>query len=763
MNRNKLAAVLLTTLCLGVPGCKGNDIKSEKSSIRDTEGVPQEATEEEEDGYGYADMAAPAPEPSIVNEQKLAKRSIAEKPMDALAVGGMMKGKDKGGSAGPGGGGGEQGPAPRAWFPETFLFEPAVVTDESGNATVRVKVPDRLTSWRVLGLAHSRNGSQAGAVTAFEGTLPAYVDPVVPSFLRVGDVVRVPIQLVNTTDETLTTPLVVEVEGGELKTRPQSLSIAGKSSIVRYVEVTATSAGTMRLMARMGDDDMVVRTVDVVPSGRPVRESKSGTLAAPRTLTLTGAESDGVSKGVANLTVYAGALALVRSELGAAVHREGVAEDAFALLVAGKAPEILRALGDVPNDEELRTLSLTAAQNVVKHARVLSIENAALIAEAAASHPENPVLDRLATRALSTIESAQSPDGTCGGASGWTLQRMLVSTADCARAAHELPNVTIRASGAFERNAKEISDAYTAAAILASDSASGALAESLRKTVLAGIETSDDGSKFLKVPAGVVRADGHRPSVVEATALAVLALREAANAPLADLGATILASYSPLRGWGDGRANLVCMEAAVELFSEPLPARVKLSLLKDGDVVAEGALDKESIREAVRLHAEDLDVSGEHEWKVVAEPAVAGLGFSLAVQSWVPWTERQALGSDLSVTMDGAMKVGNASVLSVSAVVPSGQSFSIDLDLASGVQVDKTSLEALVAEGVLRSYSVVDGRIELEAHALQPAQRFAAPIRVIPTLAGTVQTGATHIEVGRERGYLPPMTFKIAP
>ncbi|HEX8819018.1 MAG TPA: alpha-2-macroglobulin family protein, partial [Archangium sp.] len=59
----------------------------------------------------------------------------------------------------------------RAWFPETFLFEPLVVTDASGLASVPVKVPDRLTQWRVLALAHSRSGAQAGAVARFAGTL----------------------------------------------------------------------------------------------------------------------------------------------------------------------------------------------------------------------------------------------------------------------------------------------------------------------------------------------------------------------------------------------------------------------------------------------------------------------------------------------------------------------------------------------------------------------------------------------------------------
>jgi len=33
----------------------------------------------------------------------------------------------------------------RAWFPETFLFNPLVVTDDKGDASLEVRVPDRLT------------------------------------------------------------------------------------------------------------------------------------------------------------------------------------------------------------------------------------------------------------------------------------------------------------------------------------------------------------------------------------------------------------------------------------------------------------------------------------------------------------------------------------------------------------------------------------------------------------------------------------------
>ncbi len=670
---------------------------------------------------------------------------------------GAFGGKGKGG-----GGSAEQGPAPRAWFPETFLFNPLVVTDDSGDATVEVRVPDRLTAWRVLALAHSRSGAQAGSTATFQGTLAAYVDPVVPSFLRAGDTVKIPIQLVNNSEKNLQTTLKVEVEGGTLQTSDQAVSIPARSSTLRYVTMSAEAAGEIRLMARMGNKDMVVRTIPVSPTGKAVDTTQNGTLASPRQYSLMGAAASGVSKGRARLAVYPGALALLRSELGAAMHRGTMASDAFALLLAGRAPALLKSLGDEADPEVLRKMTIMATQKVMKHARTLDVVSATLIAEAARSHSQNPVLERLGMRAISTIEAGQSPDGTCGGQSGWTLQRLLVTTAGCARAAHDSPNVTIRASGAFERFAKEISDPYTAAAILAAGGAQGDLAETLRKLVLGAIEDRKNGAKVLKVPGNVVRADGRRPSLVEATALAVLALADVQGAPLADLGATILSNYSPRGGWGDGRANLVCMEAAVQLFKDPIPDRVKILLHKDGEVVAEGELERSKVREVLNLSADGLDISGAHEWKVSAEPAVPGLGFSLTLTSWVPWKlSDSSTGAELLIELPSEIKVGQAVVLPIVASVPGGMSFQIEFDLPAGVQVDRASLDALVSASKLRKYKLSDGKMILFANALEAGKRLNASVKLIPTLGGALQSGPATIRVGGVESHLPPKRWSI--
>ena len=66
------------------------------------------------------------------------------------------------------------------------------------------------------------------------------------------------------------------------------------------------------------------------------------------------------------------------------------------------------------------------------------------------------------------------------------------------------------------------------------------------------LQKRPDGSAFLPVEPGVVRADGQVPSQAEATALAVLALEDDKEAPLANLGTSLLADYRLELGWGMG-------------------------------------------------------------------------------------------------------------------------------------------------------------------------------------------------------------------
>lgn len=669
----------------------------------------------------------------------------------------------------------------RAWFPETFLFEPQVVTDADGKASVTVTVPDRLTEWRVLGLAHAKTGAMAGDTLTFQGTLPVYVDPIVPPFLRAGDALVMPVQLVNTTGRAVTTDLDVSATGaGFVIGDPGSVSVAGRSNAVRTVELQAERAGTVTVRAALGAEDAVEQPVEIRPTGRPISDDRSGTLASPRSYTLTGPYDAEPGSTRARLVVYPGALAVLRAELSHIERRSGTANDGYALMLAGRGPELLANLNGEVDEEALRELRLVSTQRVMRAARSPSVTTSTLLAEAALYNSDSPVLARLGSRLLDQLLSAQRPDGTFSGGSGWTVQRLLVATADAsATLQRSLPleedtgrrqriqRALLMASSAYERLSKQTSDGYTAAAILAGGNVDGELAEQLRARVREAIVERDDGSRALPVGEGVLRADGSRPTEVEATALAALALLDdpAADGWRADLGATLLSAYSPSRGWGDGKASMTCLVALTELFDTPLPSELSITLKQDGAVLTEGVYDAEKLREVLVLDATGLDGAGSHAYTVEASPAVPGLGFSLSLQSWVPW-EEPAADQGLEATLEGLadLSVGQPATLTLQAAAPSRTPFTIEHHLPAGVQADEDSLAALVSAGVLRSYHTEDGLIRMEATALDPGEALSANYTVIPTLGGTLQSGPLSLYPDSQESLTvsyPPVAWTI--
>ncbi|HEY4058442.1 MAG TPA: alpha-2-macroglobulin family protein, partial [Kofleriaceae bacterium] len=381
----------------------------------------------------------------------------------------------RGGKGGPGGAAAET--SVRAWFPETFLFEPLVVTDDNGRATVPVRVPDRLTTWRILALAHSRQGSQGGATTSFLGTLPTYVDLVVPKFLVVGDRIKLPVQIVNTTDAAVSADLSIDVQGATVTGGSGRATVPAQGNVVQYVTLEATKPGKIVVQAGLGGTDAVRREIEVRPAGRPETVTRTGTLAEPRTITVEGPTGSDPATDRVRLLVYPGALALLRTELGVSTARTGVADDAYALLLAGKATSLLASLGDKADPDAVRNLSILTGQRAIRDGRTLDVDRAGLLVEAALAHKANPILARLGERAAQFLAEHQRPDGTFAGGQGWTLQRMLIATADAVRAVNtavdttedrqRAQGVTLRAASAFERTSEQVTDAYTAAAILA--------------------------------------------------------------------------------------------------------------------------------------------------------------------------------------------------------------------------------------------------------------------------------------------------------
>lgn len=94
-------------------------------------------------------------------------------------------------------------PQVRANFAETAFFYPDLLTDGQGNVQIQFTLPESLTEWKVLTLAHTKDvdyGTLEGMTVARKDFM---VQPQMPRFVREGDKVSIASRLINTTDHAL--------------------------------------------------------------------------------------------------------------------------------------------------------------------------------------------------------------------------------------------------------------------------------------------------------------------------------------------------------------------------------------------------------------------------------------------------------------------------------------------------------------------------------------------------------------------------------
>jgi hypothetical protein len=693
-------------------------------------------------------------------------------------------GADQGGEAAP--------PAAptRAWFPETFLFAPRVITNDDGTANVDVTVPDRLTTWRVLALAHSRKGAQAGALTTLQSQLPVSVDLVVPPFLVAGDRVALPVQVTNTTDKAIARTVALKVEGdGAMKSTTLNAHVDAEGTATDVAWLDAIEPGTIGVQADAGSDDSVRRTIAVKSGGRPRHAEHSGTLAQKRSFAV--ALDPGVldHSAQATLQVFPGALAILKSEIASAPDRDTLDDDGYLLALAARAHDLSAKLGAPVDDKTIAHLQRIAAQRIARRAMTADPLQAAVIAPGALGFAPDGLIGRSGQHLAALIARSQRPDGTFGGGGGWPLSRVLVATAagvravDAARAtptaadgskdevdeaARRANAVDLKAKGAFERFGGQIDDPYTAAVVVATGAVTGALADELRAKVITAIVDDGDGKKAL-LPAGL-RGDGTVPTKIEATSWAILALQSASDAKqkyaLPDLGATVLSAYRPGIGFGDGATNRVAFDAVTTLFADKLPAKVAITLSIDGNKVGGASLEGDALHDVAVMGATLAKAGDKLDVVVEADPPLPGLSYVLTVEYGVPWPKAPVdAGLSLDVAVKGGLQVGKAADLVLRATAPGGAALHVVQGLPAGVDAVKSSLDALVSSGSITKYDVTDGVVTMDAPARRQGELFNASFKIMPTLAGSLHSRVASVSIANAAAtevFFPPSTWTIS-
>ncbi len=206
----------------------------------------------------------------------------------------------------------------RTDFAETLYWNPAVKTDASGKATVSFHLNDSITSFRVLADGFTPYGVLGSSESSIESVQPFFLDPKIPLQVSSGDVVKLPIGLVNGTarelrglEITANTPgLKSSINGENLN------SLAAKERARRLLEIAVDpnfngSADIFIQATAGGYKDRVSRKLDIQPLGFPYEYSSGGVLDANSSRTFEFTLPDGLVRGSlsSSVVVYPSTLA----------------------------------------------------------------------------------------------------------------------------------------------------------------------------------------------------------------------------------------------------------------------------------------------------------------------------------------------------------------------------------------------------------------------------------------------------------------------
>jgi len=180
----------------------------------------------------------------------------------------------------------------REYFPETLFFEPALITDGNGKATLTVPMADSITTWRLAALANSAIGQLGSTTKGLRCFQDFFIDIDLPVALTQNDQVSIPVAVYNylPTDQRVRIELTeadwFKLTGNET----YELNIKPNEVTVRYFTITARDLGSHKLTVHgLGTkmSDAITRDIRIEPDGKKIEETVNDRLTETVTQTLS--------------------------------------------------------------------------------------------------------------------------------------------------------------------------------------------------------------------------------------------------------------------------------------------------------------------------------------------------------------------------------------------------------------------------------------------------------------------------------------------
>ena len=130
---------------------------------------------------------------------------------------------------------------------ETAFFYPALESDNNGNVAIRFTLPESVTTWKFMGLAHDKEMRNGLLVDEAVAQKTVMVQPNMPRFLREGDKSTIVVKLFNTSDKKVSGNARMQILDPETNTvvwqKTQNYSIDAEGSATISFDVQGLKEG----------------------------------------------------------------------------------------------------------------------------------------------------------------------------------------------------------------------------------------------------------------------------------------------------------------------------------------------------------------------------------------------------------------------------------------------------------------------------------------------------------------------------------------
>ena len=173
-------------------------------------------------------------------------------------------------------------------FAETLYWQPLLMTDSEGRASIRFDLSDSVTTFRVAVDGHSMDGRIGSDSAVVRSRLPFQVEPQLPLEVTVGDRIDLPVAVINATEEaaSVEVSLIADSSLRPLGEARRTIQVPAGQRMREHLslevnEGIADHDASIEIRGQGSDSlvDSVRRTLHIAAAGYPHRDSIAGQLS----------------------------------------------------------------------------------------------------------------------------------------------------------------------------------------------------------------------------------------------------------------------------------------------------------------------------------------------------------------------------------------------------------------------------------------------------------------------------------------------------